>query len=259
MKISIVFNCDSRNENNEFGGSNLTGVSCEDMIVDSLLNKIKFFDGFDIEVICYLDRHNFIADEILKKLQGLCDVLVVRKHTDEVNFNDWNYVRALQLATGDIICKVDQDTASFSKDEFVVYDLIKLLEEYDFISYPSHWSPIAVTDTTFDHVWCSTRWFMCKRESLDLDEIKKCFDYDYWINTYPVNRKCHWLEHWIGSIAKYKNQKVFYPPMNNEKYLIWSWGKYKKGLLKELNNSTYEQVKEFINNHPITYPNDVNA
>ena len=195
----------------------------------------------------------------LLKLHELADVLILRDHTDEAGFNDNNYIRALQLATGNILIHFDQDTAMFTSSKEAVEGLIRYLDAFDFVSYPSYWSPLPVHDESFDHTWVSTRFFMCKRESLDLPEITKCLkDYDYWCTTYPVNRKCHWLEHLIGSIAKYRNQKVFYPPIELEHYAIFSWGSYKKGTLKMLNNMKYKEVKEWIaKNGGIVYPNDL--
>lgn len=260
MKISVIINSDTRNQNNIFGGSNLTGTVNEDFLIDGIINKIRFFKGFDTEIILHIDRHNFIPTEILKKLQGLCDVLIIRKHTEEPNFNDNSYIRALQLATGDIVFHFDQDCAAFTSTENVINDFISLLDKYDYVSYPSHWTPRAVDDKHYDYDWCSTRFFLCKRETLDFNEIKKCLsDYEYMFLQYPTERKNHWLEHILGLISKYKGKGVYYPPMDIEKYAIWSWGSYRTGLLKQLNEMDYEGVKQFVNNNGgIVYPNDIN-
>lgn len=254
MKISLVVNCDNRPERNEFGGNNLTGVVNTDFLTAGIWNKRNFLKEFDKETIVYVDVHNEIP------YVELADTVVFRKHTDGNNFNDWNYIRALSLADGDIIIHADQDTCMFARNQDCVEGFISLIDLYDFVSYPSHWSPLPVSDNSFDHTWVSTRFFMCRRESLDMPEIIKCArDYDYWCNTYPVNRKCPWLEHWIGSIAKYRNQKIYYPPINLDDIAIFSWGSYKKGTLQYLNNIPYEEVKQFIlNNGGVQYPCDIN-
>lgn len=257
MKISLVINCDSRPQNDS-AETMFNGTVNQDYLLDGVLNKVKFLEGFDKEVIVHIDKHNDIPEEILMKLQEVVDVLVVRKHTHENGFNDWNYLRAISLATGDIIMHFDQDTAVFVSSQKAMSNFIDLCYYYNFVSYPSYWSPYPVHDESFDHTWVSTRFFMCERRHLDLSEIARCqADYDYWCEKYPVVRKCHWTEHLIGSIAKHRGQSVYYPPMNTNEITIFSWGKYQTGVLKELNNMGYDGIKNWLSNHPIVYPNDI--
>lgn len=264
MKISIVINSDTRT-GFEYDISNaestFNGCVSVDFILYNIENKRKFFEGFDVEIIMFIDEHIKIPAYVLEQINGIPDVLVIRKHTNETNFNDWNYIKALQLATGDYIAHFDQDTAAFTSTPKVIEGMINLLEQVDYVSYPSYWSPYPVHDDSFDHVWASTRMFMCKRETLDFPEIIKCQnDYDYWCSTYPVNRKCHWLEHILGSISKYKGKGVFYPPMELDLYTIFSWGSYRKGTLQKLNNMSYEDVIKHIKAWGgISYPCDTNA
>lgn len=259
MKLSIVINLDTRSQN-DLAEHMFAGCVNTDFLVDGVVNKIQAFDGFDKEVIVYIDEHNAVEVDIFRQLSAMCDTLCIRKHTSEINFNDWNYLRALQLATGDIVIHFDGDASMFSKSKEATGRFLDLLNSHDFVSYPSYWSPTAVHDETFDHVWCSTRFFMCKRSSFDFEEIIKCAnDYQYWCERYPVNRKCFWLEHWIGSIAKYREQSVYYPPLDLDNIAIFSWGSYKSGTLKQLNEMDYEQVKQWIYNHPIHYPVDIDA
>lgn len=261
--ISLVINCDTRQgfQSEQSSAEKMfEGCRSEDFIIDGVQNKIKFFDGFDIEVIVFIDEHESLPNHIFAKLLNIVDVLVVRKHTDEANFNDWNYIRALELATGDIVVHFDQDSAGFSRSKEDVQTFLDLLNEHDFISYPSHWSPFPVYDDSFDHTWVSTRFFMCKREALDFPEIIKCQkDYDYWCATYPVARKCHWTEHIIGSMAKYRGQKILYPPINIDSIAIFSWGSYTRGTLKTLNEMSYLEIRYWLNSHPIEYPNDIHV
>jgi len=151
-KISLVINCDTRPQRDSFGGENLTGVVNEDFLTDGIYNKVKFFDGFDKEVIVSIDEHLPVPEETLRYIRTLADVVLIRKHTNEDGFNDNNYIRSLYLASGDIIIKVDQDTAMFAKNSKAVSDLIGTLSDCDFVSYPSLWSPFPVFDDSFNHV-----------------------------------------------------------------------------------------------------------
>lgn len=256
MKISLVINCDTRPNRNEFGGTNLQGVVNEDFLTQGVANKIAFFNGFEKEVIVHVDEHSPLSKDAFNYLQLAADTLVIRKHTDEPLFNDWNYIRALQLATGDIICHVDQDCNLFANSKDSVQELINHLETFDYISYPSSCSPNAVHDDSFNYRWVSTRWFMCKKETLNFSEIIKCLnDYEYFAEKYKPSRILHWLEHILGNIC-YSN--VFYPPIDYEKVLIFCWENYEKYTLQRLNNQTYTEVKNWVNSKGgIFYPNQV--
>jgi hypothetical protein len=260
MKISIVINVDTRPKNDTFGGSNMLGCVNEDFLIAGIQNKIKFFDGFEKEVIVFVDEHQELDSGYFRWMNKWCDVVCIRKHTSENNFNDWNYLRGLQLASGDVIAHFDQDVAAFASSPFNLRELFQHLDANDFVSYPSYWSPLPVIDNSFDHTWVSTRFFMCKRNSLDFAEIIKCQkDYDYWCEKYPVARKCHWLEHIIGSVAKYRYQKILYPPLSPD-YTIFSWDKYVSGVLPRLNQMSYEEVVNYVNGcGGIHYPVDISA
>jgi hypothetical protein len=257
MKISICINLDTRPQNDSFGGSNLLGCVNEDFLGEGVKNKINFFDGFEKEIIVFVDEHTELDSGYFRWLNRNCDTVVIRKHTDENHFNDWNYIRALQLATGDIICHFDQDVSAFRASIEAVDGLISLLDKYTYISYPSYWSPDAVHDPTFNYKWVSTRFFMCKREALNFPEIIKCLnDYDYFVQKYKPSRVCFWLEHFLGLIS---NSDVYYPPLSPE-YLIFSWDRYERGVLGQLNQMSYEQVVGYVNScGGMHYPNDVTA
>jgi hypothetical protein len=258
MKISIVINLDTRPQNDSFGGNNLTGVVNSDFLVDGVINKMKFFTGLDKEIIVHIDKHHEISDEVLSKLHDFCDILLIRKHTHEYAFNDWNYYRALSLATGDVVCHVDQDTACFTSGEDYVHDLVSNLNDFKFVSYPSHWTPYPVYDETFGgKFWASTRFFLCKRESLQLDELAKCIENPEWMyEKYgDSQRRCNWTEHFL---TKINGNSVYYPPVELHKGAIFSWSSYKTGTLEMLNNLPYEAVKQWvIHRGGIQYPVDV--
>ncbi len=258
MKISIVLNCDTRagfQENNSVATEMFKGCVSEDFLTDGLLNKINFFKGFDTEVIIFIDEHLPVPEKSLQYIRTMADIVAVSKHRDSPNFNDKNYYNALSLASGDIVCHVDQDTAMFASSKEAVQELVDLLDNISYVSYPSHWTPNAVHDESFNYRWTSTRFFMCKRDSLDFTEIRKCqSNYEYFIEKYKPSRVCHWSEHILGLIA---NSSVYYPPINHEKLSIFSWGSYEKYTLRRLNELPYSEIKQWLNSHPIVYPNDI--
>ena len=256
MKISAVINVDTRPQRDSID-SMFNGVCNSEFLIDGVKNKIKFLEGFYKEIIVYVDQHLPIPYDKLLELRSIADTLVIRKHTNEPSFNDWNYIRALQMASCDIIIHFDQDCAAFSSSKESVQEMIDLLESYDYVSYPSHWSPNAVIDESFNYRWVSTRFFLCKRQTLNFQEIIKCLtDYDYFCNTYKPSRACPWTEHFLGLIS---NSNVFYPPIQLDKLAIFSWGSYKTGTLSELNNMGYEQIKGWVASRGIRYPNDLDA
>ena len=216
--LSIVINVDTRPERNS-SEKMFNGVVDRDFLTDGVFNKIKFFDGFDKEVILYCDEHEPIDEKTLDYMRAMADTLIIRKHNksfednpDYAGFNDMNYIQALAQARG----------------------------KYVF------------------HTWVSTRLFCCKRSTLDIGEILKCqLDYDYLFETYPAARKCHWVEHILGLIAKYKGNGVYYPKMEIDKWALCTWGSYEKYTLRRLNEMPYEGIIDFVKNHPIVYPNDI--
>lgn len=258
--ISLVINTDSRSQN-DLADTMFNGTVNLDYLTDGVRNKQLFLKGFDFETIVFIDKHNEIPQITLDYLREVCDVLVIRKHTSETNFNDKNYIEALNMARGKYVMHFDQDTNAFTSSMQPIQDMINGLEVYDYISYPSHWSPLPVHDESFDHVWASTRFFMCKRETLDFTELRWMMeDYDRCYEKYPINRKCFWLEHWLGQLAKYKGKGIIYPPINLETHAIFTWKTYEQWTLRRLNELSYEEIKQFINSKGgIQYPVDVSV
>jgi len=259
--ISVVINADTRNgfqHHDTIAEKMFDGCRSLDFLIDGVETKKRFFSGFDIETILFIDQHIEIPSTKLEKIRDLVDVLVIRNHTNEPNFNDFNYVSALQLARGEIIAHFDQDTNAFASLPLVIQKQIDLLNTYDYISYPSYWSPLAINDDSFNYSWASTRYFLCKRETLDFTEILKCQrNYEYFIETYQPSRVCHWIEHILGAIATRKGKGVYYPPMNLNEYAVFSWGAYKSGTLKYLNQLDYGGILNWLNSNPIVYPCDI--
>lgn len=259
MKISICINIDTRPENDEIGAM-FSGTVSREYLTHGIANKLKFFDGFEKELILHIDQHELIGEPTFEYLQSITDCLIIRKHTSEVNFNEWNYWRAFACCTGDLVCHVDQDTACFTSGEEYVQELISNLNTHKFVSYPSHWTPRAVHDDTFGkRNWASTRFFICKREALKLDELAECIKEPEWgYQKYGDSpRRCNWTEHFLSLINE---DSVFYPPIELHKGAIFSWSKYTQGTLKALNEMPYEAIKQWIiHRGGIQYPVDVKA
>lgn len=260
--ISVVVNVDSRKENLQ-NREMFRGVTCSDFWVDGLINKINLFKGFDIELICFLDEHEPVDEKIFTKMRALCDTLIIRKHNkrfeDNIEssfYNDMNYLNALSQCRGTHIFHFDGDVAVFTENKDSINEMIRWLDDYDFISYPSHWSPLPVHDESFENnYWVSTRFFCCKRETLDLTEIIKCqLDYDYWKEKYPRSRLCHWLEHILQSVAK---KGIYYPPLQFKKFILFTWENYHKYTLQRLNNQTFEEVNKWVCSKSFGYPNNL--
>lgn len=256
--ISIVINCDTRPQKNEQTGL-FGGVCNEDFLTDGIFNKIKFFDGFDIETIVFIDEHLPVSEKTLEYLRSICDTVVVRKHTSENSFNDYNYLSALSLARCEYIAHFDQDVAAFTYSKESVQSLIDLLEKYKFVSYPSIWSPNAVEDASFGgRMWASTRFFMCKRETLKFDVLRNCIEEPEWAyKTFgDVPRRCNWLEHFLTLT---NNNSVYYPPIQTENFTIFTWERYETYTLRRLNELPYEEIYKWHDSHPIFYPANCNA
>lgn len=261
--LSIVINVDTRQERQEQTGM-FSGVVDRDFLDEGIHNKKKFFEGFDFETIVFLDLHEDIDEKQWDYLRKEVDTLVIRKHnkkfqdqTEYPAFNDLNYLNALSMARGDYIFHFDGDCAAFTSSPEPIESILNLLEVYDYVSYPSHWSPNPVVDESFaGNYWVSTRFFACKRETLDFTEIMKCqLDYDYWRTKYPRTRLCHWTEHILQSISK---NGVYYPPIEADKYLIFVWETYEKWTLRRLNDLPYEDVLKWVTSRGgLIYPNNV--
>jgi hypothetical protein len=268
--ISIVINADSRigfKENESSASQMFDGCRSMDFLLDGVRNKIKFFEGFEKEVILFIDEHEIIPSDVISEIRFMVDTLVIRKHDKNfkdiknfASFNDLNYLSALQLARGEIICHIDQDTAMFTQGKDSVQELIDMLKDHTFVSYPSYWSPRAITDPSFgERTWASTRFFLCKREALKFDTLMRCIEDAEWAyQTFGDSpRRCNWLEHFLALI---NNNSVYYPTIEPNKRSIFCWNNYKSGTFAKLNSMNYEEVREYIQNAGgIQYPCDITA
>lgn len=262
MKISCVINVDSRPETEE-SNSMFNGVVNRDFLVGGLINKIDFFKGFDTEFIVFLDEHQNVDEETISIMRKYADVLIIRKHNKRFEdienfpaFNDFNYLNALFCARGKYIFHFDGDEAAFTSSPEPIQEYIDLLEKYDFVSYPYFTSPYPVKDDSWNgKFWASTRFFCCKRSTLNFGELIKCqLDYDYWRTTYPMPKLCHWLEHILASMA---TNGVFYPPVDFDRIIIFTWQNYHTYTYQRLNSQTFEQVRDWVRTKHFHYPNNL--
>lgn len=255
--ISVCINCDTRSESSQQDGL-FNGTVNADYLTDGIENKRKFFDGFDIEIIVFIDEHNPVDNKTLDALRSIADTVIIRKHSHEISFNDYNYLNCLSVARGKYVCHIDGDMGLFTASRAPIDKMLQWLEQVKFVSYPSYWSPVAIDDPTFGgRMWASTRFFICKRETLNFDALRKCIEEPNWAYEKfgDVPRRCNWLEHFL-TLAN--ENSVYYPPIEPDSYLIFCWGRYEKFTLMRLNNQSYEEVRDWVSSKGnIQYPCDV--
>lgn len=265
LECSVIINVDSRPERDS-NENMFNGVVNRDFMYEGIINKRNLFKGFDAEFIVFVDEHEPLTEKELHDLKEVSDTLIIRKHdkrfediTEFAAFNDLNFLQGLFQARGKYVFHFDGDVAAFTISPEPIREMINWLEQYDYVSYPSMWSPNPVDDASFGgKYWASTRFFCCKRSTLDFSELLKCqLDYEYWKTTYPVPRLCHWLEHLLSSIAWTKGKGVFYPPIQFEKFILFTWSNYQKYTLQRLNNQTFEEVNNWVCSKDYHYPCDL--
>lgn len=264
--VSIVINLDTRPANLVEGNMG-SGVTSSDLLVETVKNKINFFKGFDIEVIAFIDIHKDICPFDLHGLSQLCDKIVLSKHKSWGVYgaaeatNDYNYLHALSLAKGEYVAHFDMDMAAFTRDKLPIIGMMQALDEgkHDYICYPSEHSPAPCHDDSYDYWWASTRFFLCRREVMNIGYVQQCMESrDFFNQTYPSSKNNYWMEHYLGRIAG--KGMVFYPPFDLTNYAIFSFKTYHHGLMKELNEMDYDSVGRYINScRGIFYPCDLTA
>lgn len=276
--ISLVVNLDSRKgflEDDTYTGP-AGGTKSLEYFTAGLRHKVlalKQFENYDVETIVSIDWHEPLPDSILDSLldyikQGHISCLSFNQHKEllEGVYNpkwlDFAILNALFMARHEYVIHVDQDTCMVFKDNSILEEWFSYLDDglFDYVSYPSIYSPDPVIDDGFkgEYFWASTRFFMCKRSILDYTEISKCLrSSEYLYGKYGAKRKqCPWLEHVLGIQAG--NGRVFYPPQDYRKALIFCWSSYYKGLYARIHDMTFEQLRGLILVHGgIQYPCDV--
>ena len=251
--ISLVINCDTRPGSElsasaigDFGTGSLQGVRSFDLLTEGIRNKNKFFSGHDIETIVSIDLHMPIPENVQQELDMMVEsgeitkLIIKSQDKQRHKWNDYIYINALKEAEGDYIVHFDGDVAAFCKDSYPIIDqyLTWLDNGYKYICQPTQ-----ITDHGMLHA--STRFFICKRETLDLDEIERCLDDNYRRTTHG-DRHCPCLEHILGLLVN--DREVLYPEADNDNYCIFSWISYHQGVLAKLKNSGYSKVYDYVFN-----------
>jgi len=276
-EISIVINTDTRAGIGDEKTEAHSGVGCRswDFLTDNVYVCRNFFDGHSLDVTLLIDIHTPIPDVVMRKLhsmvhEGIIDNLVLRRSTmvhQGRNIKEWKslfYLEALFMAKGKYIAHFDGDSSAFKAPESeFVNKLISWVEsdKYDFVSYPNPNSPDPEPPghmhvVKADYLWVSTRFFFCKRESLDFSEMLKCTmnnETGYVLKNYSkyydkVFQKFS-VEQILGLIASTESKdRIFYPPRNENDYLIFSWHTYYNGTLARLKDMEWPQVMDYLNN-----------
>lgn len=270
--ISVVINCDTRpgcdaqvQTTGDHGEGSLNGVRSWDFLTDGVINKLNFFKGYDVELILYVDEHDPVphrVTELISAAMVLGDIqnFVCKSHDrSHQRWNELIYLEALKLATGNYVAHFDGDCAVFSrpdKQEDLIERHVRMLDDgVGVLGFPPKFICQPTTMKFDDHgmTWASTRFFFCRRESLNLLELEKCIlDESYRAAKYG---HCPALEHVLAAIAG--PGSVFYPPANWNDYMIFSWSRYHKELLAKLNAMPYNDVRDYILACGIHGPNDV--
>lgn len=250
MKISLIITCDTRKgvsadstRIGEFAGEPLCGCRSLDFLTHGVISKIRFFEGHEIEAIVCVDEHEPLSEEIhtdIRHIEQTTPTRYIVKPADRKRqrFNDWIYVDALKLAEGDYVAKWDGDVAAFRRPEFPIIDqyLAWLDDGYKYICQPTQ-----IHGHGMAHA--SSRYFICKRETLDFPEIGRCLnDYSYFQQRYPnIHAPC--LEFYLGAMV---GGAVLYPFQQNQDYTIFSFVEYQRGLFERLNALPYDDVYRYV-------------
>lgn len=270
--ISVVINADTRPGWRESvftvgdrGQGSLQGCRSIDFLFEGVRNKMDFFRGYKTQCILCIDEHETIPHSEMMEISQLVhsygneSSISIGSH-DRTRFRWYDYItiEALRKAEGEYIVHFDADAnAARRRDDCNIVDSYFCWlksNEYEFICQPS--------DLTYEQhkmYWASTRFFICKRESLHLDDIESCLDNEYLFSKYGGRHysphPCC-LEHTLGIIAGHG--RVLYPPREDDQYLVWNWSRYYEGTLKWINESSYNDVRRYIvDGCGLCGPNDV--
>jgi hypothetical protein len=183
--------------------------------------------------------------KMLVESYGNNSKLVIKSHNrTKDRWYDLITLEALKLAIGSYIVHLDQDSNAFRTDDCDIIDryITWLESEYKYVCQP--WN--GVGDPM---IHASTRFFICKRETLDFELIEKSL-----VN--PLLGKHNpCLEFTLGILAG--DGKVLYPPREDDKYIVFSWAKYFSGTLERLNKLPYSKIKLYIDSCGIHGANDL--
>lgn len=224
-----------------FGEGSLQGARSYDFLIDGVEAWSRYFRGVDHEITVVVDEVEPLPNKIRDQIPA--DRVVVTKFRKDIpRFNDHLYLYSLQEMKGyEHLVHADFDCVGFrSKDSSIVHQYFEWLDsgQYKFICQPT---PLTYEEHQMDHA--STRFFICRNESLDIPELCRLLDDSYKAKKHPgIHLPC--LEHIIGAEAG--KGLVYYPPLNLNDHVIFSWVKYHSGLLRGLNQLEYNDVREYV-------------
>lgn len=269
-KIGIVINVDTRkgytDEKAFCGMAGGGGCRSVDFITHNVINKIKFFRNYDCEVTLYLHRREALSSELISTINSMIDAgmihnFVINSHTQYFmgrpirQWHDTMYLNALMLSRAEYIAHFDADTAAYKREGCNIIE--RMIDwvwsgQYRIISYPSFYSPNEGPDQLKlgdpEYLWASTRFFFCRRDWLDYNEISKCFNDVYWVKRHEgkPHRYPNVMEQILGFLAG--PGKVLYPPKDLESFMIFCWHTYQRGIIEKLNDMSYDEVYDFVMN-----------
>lgn len=234
-----------------YGINSLTGVRSVDFLTEGVKQKMNYFRGYDCQCILYIDEHEKMSDSLFMEVVDLVhsygnnSKVVCRPHNrTKHKWNDYLYLEGLKLAEGDYVVHFDQDCNAYRTDDCdIIEKYFKWLDEgYKYICQP--WNGIG--DKMF---WASTRFFICKRGTLNLPLIE---------SSIPINplmgKRNPCLEFTLGILAG--EGKVLYPPREDDKYIVFSWARYFPGTLKKLNDMQPNEALKYISELGLHGAND---
>lgn len=252
-QVSIVINCDTRSnwlddstEIRNYGDASLLGCRSVDFMLSGVRNKRKFFEGCDLETILVIDKREEIPNWVMVELDAMLTSGEISKLVIETfnhsrpRWNDWIYYESCKHATKEYLVHFDGDAAAFRRPEFpLIEKCIEWLDSgHNFVCQQT-----PLPEAEHGMWWASTRFFMCKRETLKLEEIRRCFDDGYRWGVYGSKRWSPCFEHLASLVA---GEKVLYPPCDNDNFVLVNWVTYRKGLLEWLNNLPYDEVRRYV-------------
>jgi hypothetical protein len=262
VPIGIVINADTRigwdNDSSKCG----MGMGCRsiDFMTDSVLNKINFFRGYDVDVTLYVDVHCELSQEAISRIMALFEQrkihnLVFNRHMNRFmgypirQLQCTMYLNALTMSRGHYIAHFDADAGAFRRDECdIIERWMNWIDsgKYKYISYGCDDSPNPCQPDGYDYYWPSTRFFFCRRDQIDYDSIRHCFNDSIWLQAHGARkyRYPNCMEQILGFLAG--PGAIYYPPKDFEQYMVFTWHTYYNGTVAKLDSMPYDEVYRHI-------------
>lgn len=231
-------------------------------MTSGIIQKVRFFRGHEVQLVVVVDEHEKVPRDLVERAceeSGASEVILKIGPQDHVSprWNDRLYLSSLALATFPMVVHFDQDCNAYRSDEstFIEDAVRKLDGDLKFICQPSD---LTADIHNMNH-FASTRFFMCKRETVDIEEWWRCLDTPYLLSKYGVDTSrfpipcC--LEQIIGCINGHKVEYPYDPDRLDT--LIFSWSRYHSGVIEKLNSLPFDEVRDIVvNRFGICGPSD---